>query len=679
MPATPSLAMNPPAVAQAPRPNPRAVALRSQRAQQAWREGCEHRTKARHKAARAAFARAVQEAPDEALYWINLARSEKALGARQACTEAARQATRLEPAQWAYCQFLIDGLHATRAHQDVLAALAGHAAAVEESRLPPAWHLARGQALFHLGRAADAVPPCLEALMLANSAAHRDDANATMVRRSASLMLGHSLATLKRHAEAAVCFRMGLDADPLAVANALYAAHYAAWACDWAALPEDLQRLQQAVTAARALPPGTPLQDFSPFCLLGLSDDAALLRWAAENSGATGRTAAVPRSAQAVPRVDGRVRLGLISADFHHHATSFLLVQALEHIDRSRFDLYFYSGGPDDRSATRARVLATATQVHEVRNWSTERLVEQIRQDRIGVLFDLKGYTAGHRLDVLAQRPAPLQVAWLGYPGTSGEPGLDYLIGDAVVTPIEHQGDFTETIAQMPHCYQPNDGQRSRPTAWSRQRCGLPDDALVLASFNQSYKTKPEMFAAWCRILAAQPRALLWMLVPDTDTQARLRDVATGHGIDATRIVFAPFIDIESHRARLPQADRILDTFPCSGHTTTSDALWAGVPVLTLKGRNFAARVASSLVHTLGLEELICDDVDSYVERAIELSRNDAARQDLRARLAQATETSTLFDGVRFAADWQDLIERMVARQDAGLPPAPLAAEPVAR
>lgn len=672
--------MNPPAVAQAPRSTSRAVAARSRRAQQAWREGCEHHTKARHKAARAAFARAVQDAPDEALYWINLARSEKALGARQACLDATRQATRLDPARWAYCQFLVDSLHATRAHQEVLVALDEHAAAVEQQARPPAWHLARGQALFHLGRAADAVQPCLQALMLANSAAHRDDSNAVMLKRSASLMLGHSLATLKRHAEAAVCFRMGLDADPLAVANALYAAHYAAWACDWAALPEDMQRLQQAVAAARALPPGTPLQDFSPFCLLGLSDDAALLRWAAENSGATGRTAAVPRSSQAVPRADGRIRLGLISSDFHHHATSFLLVQALEHIDRSRFELHFYSGGPDDRSATRARVLATATQVHEVRSWSTERLVEQIRQDRIGVLFDLKGYTAGHRLDVMAQRPAPLQVAWLGYPGTSGEPGIDYLIGDAVVTPIEHQGDFTETIAQMPHCYQPNDGQRSRPAAWSRQRCGLPDDALVLASFNQSYKTTPELFAAWCRILAAQPRAILWMLVPDADTQARLRSVAAGHGISPQRIVFAPFVDIESHRARLPQADLILDTFPCSGHTTTSDALWAGVPVLTLQGRNFAARVASSLVHTLGLDELICDDVASYVARAVELSRNAAARQDLRSRLAHAIEASTLFDGARFAADWQDLIERMVARQDAGLPPAPLAAaEPAAR
>jgi predicted O-linked N-acetylglucosamine transferase (SPINDLY family) len=363
-----------------------------------------------------------------------------------------------------------------------------------------------------------------------------------------------------------------------------------------------------------------------------------------------------------------------MSADFHNHATSMLMVQALENLDPERYELYFYSAGPDDGSPLRRRILATAGAVHEVQTWSGARIAEQIETDQIGVLFDLKGFTKGARLDVTTTHPAPLQVAWLGFPGTMGTGHIDYIIGDPVVTPLEHQGDFTEAIAQMPHCYQPNDALRSRPAVWSRAQCGLPDDALVLASFNQPFKITPQMFAAWCRVLNAVPRAVMWMLVSDPATRQRLCDAAARQGIASDRLVFAPFLDIERHRARLPQADLLLDTFPCSGHTTASDGLWAGVPLVTLIGQTFAARVAASLLHTLGLDELVCTDIDSYVESAITLCRNDDQRQAVRDRIASATRTSPLFDGASFAADLQQLIERMVERQDAGLPPAPLPA-----
>jgi predicted O-linked N-acetylglucosamine transferase (SPINDLY family) len=226
----------------------------------------------------------------------------------------------------------------------------------------------------------------------------------------------------------------------------------------------------------------------------------------------------------------------------------------------------------------------------------------------------------------------------------------------------------------MPHCYQPNDGTRSRPAAWSRADCGLPEDAVVLASFNQAYKTTADMFAAWCDVLRASPAAVLWMLVPDGDTQRRLRAHAEKLGVAGSRIVFAPFLDIELHRARLPQADLVLDTFPCSGHTTASDALWAGVPVLTLKGRNFASRVAASLLHTLGLDELVCDELATYIARASALAQQAEARAGLCARLDLATASSPLFDGARFATDLGQLLERMVERHDRGLAPATLAA-----
>lgn len=647
----------------------------ARRAEQAWLEGRRCQAAGRWAEASQAFRRAVQWAPHDALYWLNLARAERELGHAQTCDEAAQRAFDREPGDWLYGQFLAERLAIAQAYDAVMQVLDRHAAHVSEASLGAEWHLMRGDALVRLGRPAEAITPCMQALVLANAGA-ANDPKLAQTRRSAAMMLGHAMAREKRHAEAAVCFRMALDSDPLAVGSALYAAHYAAWACEWVQLPEDLSRLDRALTGVKALPADAPMQDFSPFCLLGLSDDPALMRWAAEHAGVNRGTARQARRTTAVPRPNGRIRVGLLSADFHQHATSVLLVQALEHVDRARFDLYFYSASRDDGSALRRRILTTATCVHDVRQWSAERLAGQIRADQIGVLFDLKGFTSDQRLDVLAQRPAPLQVAWLGYPGTSGASGIDYIVGDPVVTPLEHAAHFSESIAQLPHCYQPNDGERSRPAPWHRADCGLPEDAVVLASFNQSYKTTPEMFAAWCQVLSQVPRAVLWLLLPDADTQARLRQAAALLGVDPARLIFAPLLGIESHRARLPQADLILDTYPCSGHTTSSDALWAGVPVLTRLGQSFAARVSASLLHTLGLDELVCPDVDAYIARAIALAADPAALARLRQRVETARSASPLFDGRRFAADLGNLLDRMVERQDAGLPPAALAARP---
>lgn len=654
------------------RPTPSNAAR--QRLLRAWQDGCRHATAGRWRQAREAFRAATQAAPDEALYWINLARTERQLGRADACLAAARTAAALDPSEWLYSHFLIERLQQAHAYAAVLDALEQYRHAEQQAHpgaeLPAAWHLACGEALLHLGQPEPALAPAMQALVLTGL----DHTDGGVARRNAATLLGHVLAQLKRHAEAALCFRMALDADPQALGAALYAAHYGAWTCDWRERATDLARLQHAFDTARQAPAGTPLADFSPFCLFGLSDDADLQRWAAEHTALQRQLAPQPRPRGAAPRPHGRLRIGLISADFHHHATSILLVQVLEHLERERYELYFYSGGRDDRSALRQRIRATATRIHEVATWSDAQLAAQIRHDQIGVLFDLKGYTANHRLGVLAQRPAPVQVAWLGYPGTSGAAGIDYIIGDPVVTPLAHAADFSEAIAQLPHCYQPNDSLRSRPPLSRRADCGLPEQALVLASFNQAYKTTPEMFGAWCAILQALPDAVLWLLVPEPTTQQRLREAAATHGIAAERLIFADMVGTETHRARLPQADLILDTWPCSGHTTSSDALWAGVPVLTRCGRSFAARVSASLLHTLGLDELICDDLDSYIGRAVALGRDATALAALRHRLAEATNTSPLFDGRRFATDLAALIERMAARQDAGLEPAALPA-----
>lgn len=612
------------------------------------------------------FAEAARRAPLDALYWLNLARSEQLLGRVDEATQHADRAFALDRTSLIACNLLAQLKWDAHRSDEALHVLDQLDADVERDA---PWHLLRGAALVDAHRFEAGVHSLLAAL-----AAPGADAG---LRKRALINLGPAFAMIKRHRDAALCCRMVQDLDPLALGSALFAAYYSAWACDWAALEQDLARLAECVAAVQAQPPQTVLDPISPFSLIGLSDDPQLLKWFAERNGAkpaagTGSTAVTPTSK--VPRPGGRLRIGLISSDFHHHATSFLLVEVLEAFERERFELVLYSGGPDDGSAMRRRVMSAADRVHEVSQWSDDELTAQVRRDEIGVLIDLKGFTLGSRLGAMATRPAPIQVAWLGYPGTCGAGFIDYIVGDPVVTPLEAQVHYSERIAQMPHCYQPNDSRRSRPAAVSRADCGLPDDAFVFASFNQSYKIMPPVFDAWCRILVAKPGSVLWLLVPDGGTQARLRQTAAGHGIGGERIVFAPFVDIEVHRARLPNADLFLDTFPCGGHTTASDALWAGVPVLTMIGNAFASRVAASLVTTLGLSELVCADLDEYVTQALRYARDAEAFATLRERVEIGRQHSPLFDGPRFARDFEQLLLRMVERRDAGLAPAALPA-----
>jgi len=635
-------------------------------ARRLWQQGVDFTKVREHAKAQVCFEQAVSLEPGDALYWLNLAVAEHKLGRGLAAVEAARQARDLDPASLLYCNFLAERLREQHRNSEALLVLDQLDAGTARDAH---WHALRGTALAGLERHHEATSDLTHALTHAGQDLPR--------MRYAALNLGHSLAALKLHHAAAQCYRMVLDLDPLALGSALYAAHYAAWACDWSALQEDLTRLQTSLNAVRNSAAGIPSDELAPFCLLALLDDPALQRWAASHAGNHQmRGVASTDEPRPCPRPNGRLRIGWLSSDFHHHATAILLAEVLEHLAGDPFELFFYSAGPDDRSPLRQRVLATATRVHEVASWANEQLVQQIRADEIAVLIDLKGHTRGARLQVLAARPAPLQVSWLGYPGTSGSPHVDYLIGDRVITPLEAQGDFTEQIAQLPHCYQPNDSRRSRPAAWSRARCGLPEEGVVFASFNQAYKFSPEVFDAWCRILAGCPGSVLWLLVPEPTTQQRLREAAALRGIAADRLVFAPFLGIESHRSRLPNVDLFLDTFPCNGHTTASDALWAGVPVLTLQGRTLASRVAASLLHTLGLaDELVRCDIEGYVQRALQLGSDAQERTQLRHRLEAARRDSPLFDGRCFAADLRQLLLRMVARHDAGLRPAPLAAD----
>jgi predicted O-linked N-acetylglucosamine transferase (SPINDLY family) len=405
---------------------------------------------------------------------------------------------------------------------------------------------------------------------------------------------------------------------------------------DWHDLSAIRGSLHEAI-AARA-----PL--LSPFVLLSQPTSRAEQRICAE---AWTATLAPSRAAPgAVMLNTGRLRIGYLSSDFHTHATAFLAAGLFEKHDRMRFEVIAYSMGPDDRSPMRERLERGFDRFVDAAGWPPLRLANAIRNDAIDILVDLKGHTENAMPSVLALRPAPIQAHYLGYPGTLGGNVADYLIGDRIVTPPEHAGDYAETLVLLPHCYQVNDRDRPIGEATSRAELGLPRNAPVLCCFNAGYKFNPEVFDAWTRILAAVPEAVLWLMARAGDERwsSNMRREMVRRGIDARRLVFAYARPNADYLALYREADLFLDTWPYNAHTTASDALWAGCPLVTLRGDTFASRVAASALTAVGLPELICDDVKSYVAKAVSLAGDADARRRLREHLQGPGHDSALFD-----------------------------------
>jgi len=484
--------------------------------------------------------------------------------------------------------------------------------------------------------------------------------------------MGMSFKDLGLKAEAAECVRtalaLGLGSSELSARALLVFLEREA--CRWSEAERELGTLRSAVQAA---PADTPVET-GAFVHAVLVGDAHEQRKVAELYARhlASRTLALPRR-QAKPH-EGRLRVGYLSADFHQHATSQLAVQMFEAHDRSRFEITLLSAGPDDGTPLRRRVEAAAEHFVDLRGQGVAQIAAGIRERRIDILVDAKGATGGGGvMQVMACRPAPVQVSWLGFPGTSGADYVDYLIGDPIVTPLAHEAHFSERIAQMPLCYQPNDSQRALPRHEPRASWGLPEGSTVLCGFHQSYKISRNVFASWCRLLHALPDAVLWLLCWNANVQSALAAAAAADGIDASRLVFAPVLPADRHLSRLSAADVFLDTWPCNAHTTASEALWVGVPPVTIIGETFAQRVAASLLHASGLPELVCHDVAGYEQTVQALATDPQRRHDLRARLA-AQRSLPLFDGSHFARGIEALYERMWARAVAGLPPAHLIA-----
>ena len=377
------------------------------------------------------------------------------------------------------------------------------------------------------------------------------------------------------------------------------------------------------------------------------------------------------RRAAVIDLSDRRLRIGYVSSDLRDHAIGYLMAELFELHDRGVVEVFAYYCGKPDEGALNARIKSAVEHWVDIREMSDDAAAARIAADGIDVLVDVNGHTRDGRAGLFARRPAPILVNWLGYPGTMGTPFHHYLIADDWIIPPEYERYYTEKVVRLP-CYQPNDRKRAvadvRPT---RAEAGLPEDAFVFCSFNGVQKLTRHTYERWLEILRRTPGSVLWLLDPGAETVERLAAYAAERGVDRSRIVVAAKLANPYHLARYPLADLFLDSFPYGAHTTASDALWMGVPVLTMSGRSFASRVCGSLVRAAGLPELVCDSPQAFVERALELAGAPASVAALKAKLELHRPTCDLFDMNKLVNRLEGLYQAMCADYLSGDLPTP--------
>ena len=419
--------------------------------------------------------------------------------------------------------------------------------------------------------------------------------------------------------------------------------------CDWDRTAQLLPQLERAVRDGRVI--------VQPFTLLGYSDDSALQLRAAQN--------AIHRQAPARPPLatgkykHDRIRLAYLSADFHGHATAILMAELFERHDRSKFEVSAIAFGPDDGSPMRARLKTAFDQFDDVRGLSDFEVAKMMREREIDIAVDLNGHTMDARPGIFAHRPAPVQVNYLVYPGTTGASYMDVILADRIVLPLDQQPYYSEKIVHLPDCYQANDATRMVGPAPTRAEAGLPETGFIFCCFNSNWKITAPLFDIWMRLLKQVEGSVLWLL--DGPGPPNLRAQATKRGIDPARLVFAPKARPEAHLARHQLADLFLDTLPYNAHTTASDALWTGVPLVTCIGEVFQSRVAASLLKAIDLPELVTTTPQAYEALALELAQNPALLAATQGKLQRNRLTTPLYDSARFAANIEAAYKAMLA------------------
>lgn len=554
-------------------------------------------------------------------------------------------------------------------------------------------HVNRGNALIDLYRAEDALASLARALSLApnDTNALTNQAFALHARgryqdalqscdralaadgghANASLIRGHALAKLDRPAEAAASYERVLAIDPgnrYALGAALMA-HRSA--CDWERVEQLLPAIEKSVRAGDAVIP--------PFNLLGLPLSPAVQLQCAENF----IRQRLPADARPFPTrqraPSGRIRLAYVSGDFRQHPVAYLVTELLERHDRDRFEVVGISYGLDDGSEERRRLVAACDRFHDVQARDEREAAALINDLEIDIAIDLGGHTENSRPGVLRDRPAPVQVSYLGYTGTIGADFIDYVLADKVALPSELAPYFTEKIVHLPDCFLVNDSKKTiSPVTPSRAEAGLPEQGFVFCCFNNSYKISAAIVSVWMRLLAGVEGSVLWLSRVNEHAADRLRTAAAAAGVDPARIVFAPRVaSMADHLARQRLADLFVDTADYNAHTTASDALWAGLPVLTCAGAAFPGRVAASLLHAIGLSELMTTSIDDYEALALALARDPARLQSIRRQLETNRLTRPLFDTDRFRRHIEAAYATMLDISQQGEPPRSFSVDPI--
>jgi predicted O-linked N-acetylglucosamine transferase (SPINDLY family) len=367
---------------------------------------------------------------------------------------------------------------------------------------------------------------------------------------------------------------------------------------------------------------------------------------------------------------DQKIKVGYYSADFHTHATALLMAGVLEVHDRTKFEWIAFSFGPNREDALSKRIRLAFDKFVDVRSYGNRVVAQLSREIGIDIAVDLKGYTLDARTGIFAERAAPIQVNYLGFPGSMGASFIDYIIADAVIIPDQLKTHYSESIVRLPHCYQTNDNKRPIAIQLSSKKSqGLPDQGRILCSFNNNYKITPEVFDVWMRVLKQFPDCVLWLLQDNPQAVINLKNEAKQRGVASERLVFAPRMKNEDHLARHQLADLFIDTYPCNAHTTASDALWAGLPIVTCIGETFASRVAASLLTTMGMSDCVANDLAGYERKIVSLLEKPYELQDLRERVIKGRLHSPLFDTNAIANHLESAYIQMMSLYEKGLPP----------
>ncbi len=597
--------------------------------------------------AQRSFRRALEIQPSNPHYVYNLANACLDLGQFEAAAELFRKALAIDPRIPEACNNLAACLIELQRPQE---ALKYASAAIElNPGYAEAWSN-RGNALCDLRRHD-------ESLACYDRAIEIDPAYAQAWSNRAN-----ALSELGRHEAALGSYDRALELNPgidFLLGDSIQARMFV---CEWTGLQSRLEQLEAAILDARkAARPGV---------VLGVLDSPELQGRAAR---VFARAPANPAGFPASPNEAAsgrRIRIGYFSADFHNHAMMHLMAELFESHDRSRFEIIAFSFGPDRDDEMRRRVVAAFDRFVDVSSKSVHEIVGLSRELEVDIAVDLLGYTRNCRTGIFTGRCAPVQVNFLGYPGTMGSASHDYIVADRTVIPGSDRTHYTEKVVYLPWSYQVNDASRRiSDHPLSRAGSGLPETGFVFCCFNNHYKILPETFDGWARILTAVEGSVLWLLDGDPLAVANLRRQAQARDLDPARLIFAGRVSPPEHLARHRLADLFLDTLPYNAHTTASDALWSGLPVLTRIGRSFPGRVAASLLRTVGLAELITDTQQAYEARAIELATDRGKLDTLRRRLESGRRESPLFSGRIFAGHLEAAFQAMHARRMAGLPP----------